>query len=103
MKNSIMLFVLAVLSLCSGCAHIGGWYLEHKDELRVKIKTHVENKIHNHIDIKIDKLVTDNKITDEYAAELKDSLKSAVTKYLDNFCKEGKGSADAVTSSNTDK
>lgn len=103
MRRLLVLLMTVTLFVCAGCSSIGGWYIEHKDELRARIKAHVENRLHTHIEAKVNKLVTDNKITTEYADELKSSLKGAVTKCIDNFDKSDEETGHACTCSTTDK
>ena len=104
MHKLLMLLMVVNLFVCAGCSSIGGWYIEHKDELRARIKAHVENRLHTHIEAKVNKLVTDNKITTEYADELKSSLKDAVTSCIANFDKSDEAVAGyTCTCSATDK
>lgn len=103
MRRLLVLLMTITLFVCAGCSGIGGWYIEHKDELRARIKAHVENRLHTHIEAKVNKLVTDNKITTEYADELKSSLKGVVTSCIDNFYKSDEETGHACTCSTTDK
>lgn len=103
MRRLLVLLTAITLFLCTGCSSLGGWYIEHRDELRARIKAHVETRIHTHIEAKINKLVTDNKITTEYADELKSSLKSVVTSCIANFDKSDEETNHAFTCSTTDK
>jgi hypothetical protein len=79
MKKLLITLALVMSALTfTGCQAFGNWYSDNKQEIYTKVADKAIEKLEGLIDMNVNKLVTDGKITETYAAELKASCKKAV-------------------------
>lgn len=97
---SRQLLVSAVFSVCvfmlSGCAQVSEWFTENREDIEEVTTVLIVDRVSKRVDAKIDKMVSEGKITEAYADELKlacrgkliDTMSSIY--YIIEHCKDKK-------------